>query len=277
MSAELVVDKEFEELIPPLTDEEREQLETNCIADGIRDAIIVWKGENIIVDGMNRYAIAQKNGLKYKTKELDFGSREDVMRWMVGNQLGRRNLSGYARTHLALKLKDSIKENHEGDEPQDTREEIAKLADVSSNTVSRVAMIDEYADEETKDKLARGEMSINKAYNEIKEQQEPKESPKVNPLNVTALTVDLGAVSNEEAQEKIDTLLDRLNHLDVSTRDFPVTKQRALVDGIEAIGSGMDVATLNAAINLLDVGVETTPIMVGIAKALLQAAIVTRG
>ena len=37
------IDKEFESLIPPLSDEEFAQLEENCVRDGIRDALVVWK------------------------------------------------------------------------------------------------------------------------------------------------------------------------------------------------------------------------------------------
>lgn len=61
----IIVDKEFESLIPPLTAEEFQQLEENCLRDGIRDALIVWEqdGNDILIDGHNRFRIVGKNGV----------------------------------------------------------------------------------------------------------------------------------------------------------------------------------------------------------------------
>ncbi len=57
---ELRTDPEFESKIPPLTDEEFQQLETNILADGVViSPIIVWNG--VIVDGHNRYRIVSRH------------------------------------------------------------------------------------------------------------------------------------------------------------------------------------------------------------------------
>ena len=37
------IDPEFESLIPPLTADEFKQLEENCVAEGIRDPLVVTK------------------------------------------------------------------------------------------------------------------------------------------------------------------------------------------------------------------------------------------
>ena len=39
---QIIVDPEFKALIPPLSAEERAQLEANLIADGCRDPLVVW-------------------------------------------------------------------------------------------------------------------------------------------------------------------------------------------------------------------------------------------
>ena len=54
----LEIKEEFKKLIPPLTSEEFKQLEQNCLAEGIREAILTWNG--FIIDGHNRYEIATK-------------------------------------------------------------------------------------------------------------------------------------------------------------------------------------------------------------------------
>ena len=104
----ITIDNDFQNLIPPLTNEEFAQLESNILRDGIRDALITWHG--ILIDGHNRYRIAQKYGLTYRTVEKQFTDRNDAERWIILNQFGRRNLSAYDRSILALKLKPIIAE-----------------------------------------------------------------------------------------------------------------------------------------------------------------------
>ena len=98
----LQIKQAFRDLIPALLPDEYEQLEANCIAEGIRDAIVTWQG--FILDGHNRYEIAQKNGLQYRTEEREFEDENAAKVWMIRNQFGRRNLSAYVRATLALHL-----------------------------------------------------------------------------------------------------------------------------------------------------------------------------
>ena len=107
----LKIDKEFEKLIPKLTDEEFFQLEENCKDHGIQDSIKIWSDENIIIDGHNRYKIAQKNNIQYETEYMSFDDRGQVIEWMLINQLGRRNLNNYDRSIIALKLEEMYKIN----------------------------------------------------------------------------------------------------------------------------------------------------------------------
>ena len=96
--------KELEVLIPPLTSEEFKQLERNILEEGIRDPLVTWNG--ILVDGHNRYRIAQEHDINYVTVEKEFADMNEVKEWMINNQFGRRNLPAYERGKLALRLKD---------------------------------------------------------------------------------------------------------------------------------------------------------------------------
>jgi len=69
--------QEFQNLIPNLTADEFKQLEENCLAEGIRESIIVWN--ETIVNGHNRYAIAQKHGLDHLTVSKDFDDKHKVI------------------------------------------------------------------------------------------------------------------------------------------------------------------------------------------------------
>ena len=94
----LKIDREFKDLIPPLSREEYLQLEENIINEGCRDPIVVWK--ECIVDGHNRYEICRRHKIPFRTTEMHFDSREEAILWICKNQLGRRNISEETRKYL---------------------------------------------------------------------------------------------------------------------------------------------------------------------------------
>jgi N6-adenosine-specific RNA methylase IME4 len=99
---EISIDREFRSLIPPLRPEERAGLEASLKAEGCRDALVVWRnGKDTLLDGHNRYEICERLKLPFKTKPLDFPSRDHALLWIEENQLGRRNLSDDQRAMVA--------------------------------------------------------------------------------------------------------------------------------------------------------------------------------
>jgi len=182
----IIIDKEFQALIPPLSPEEFKQLEENCIKDGIRDALVVWPqedGNDILVDGHNRWNISVKHaGIRFQVVRKAFADRNEAKAWIINNQFGRRNLSAYDRSVLALKLKPLIaakakekKIESGGAVPQksakppiDTREELAKVAGVSHDTIHKVETIESKATPKTKQLVREGKLSINQAYNSVR-------------------------------------------------------------------------------------------------------------
>ena len=228
----LKIDKEFEKLIPKLTDEEFFQLEENCKDHGIQDSIKIWSDENIIIDGHNRYKIAQKNNIQYETEYMSFDDRGQVIEWMLINQLGRRNLNNYDRSIIALKLEEmykiNVKEkekarkiNNDFDnvvkvksEKINTRKELSKIADISEGTLNKVKHIEEKATPEQKEKLKNGEITVNKAYQDIKKADRKKENEekikklanKTIPSNIKLLEGDLFKQVKNISDNSIDLL-----------------------------------------------------------------------
>ena len=94
----LKIDEDFKRLIPPLSAEERKQLEKNIIQDGCRDALVVW--EKTIIDGYNRYEICSRREIPFAIERITLGSREEAIAWICANQLGRRNISEETRRYL---------------------------------------------------------------------------------------------------------------------------------------------------------------------------------
>jgi len=171
-------DPEFQALIPPLSAEEKAQLEANIVADGCRDPLVVW-GETLI-DGHNRFEICNRLGLPFKTVLMDFAGRDDAIEWIINNQFGRRNLSDYQRGVLALRMKPIIEarakaamiegrnqhspseKSHEAS-PIRTDEAVAALANMSGNTIRKIERIEASAEPEVKALAAAGDVSIHLA------------------------------------------------------------------------------------------------------------------
>ncbi len=91
--SDLIIDEEFESVIPPLTDEEFELLKESVLNDGeVYLPLVVWN--NIIVDGHHRYKILKEHPeIKYRINKREFENRYEAISWICLNQLGRRNLN----------------------------------------------------------------------------------------------------------------------------------------------------------------------------------------
>lgn len=232
------IKKEFQELIPKLSEDEFRQLEQNILDNGIRDAICTWNG--YIIDGHNRFEIAEKHGLQFKTLDIQLESEDDVKVWMVSNQLGRRNISDWLRYELAqvkeeiLKRRGKVEMQKKGKEggrgnkkglpnigkplsKHNTRQELANDLGWSGGKVSMAQKIAKKAPEEIKEKLRSGEMSINQAYQEIKQKNKPEtlftaESPE-------ELLKKAKEVAKERAEEKRAKIEEKGSTPDVPEED----------------------------------------------------------
>lgn len=98
----IVIRDEFKNLIPPLAIDEFEKLKDNILAEGCRDALIVWKDkeEYVLIDGHNRYQICTENSIDFRVEVKEFEGAEAVNDWMVNNQLGKRNVSEETKSYL---------------------------------------------------------------------------------------------------------------------------------------------------------------------------------
>lgn len=154
-----VVDSEFASLIPPLSLDERNQLERNVIAEGCREPLIVWSNGNILLDGHNRLGICKSHNLLYSVASKDFADRDEAKRWMLENQLGRRNLTPESVAYLRGKLYREEKKSVGGDGSNQheqlgktyhkatTAEQLADRFKVTEKTIRNDAKFSEQLDE----------------------------------------------------------------------------------------------------------------------------------
>lgn len=148
----LKIDREFEMLIPPLADDEYEQLKSNILSEGeIYNPIFTWNG--YIIDGHHRYHIlSEHTELRYKVVKKEFSSRFEVLSWICNNQLGRRNLTPENKKYLIGKRYEAEKMSHGGarrgaefstgqnsqlKNGMTTRQKIAKETNTSEGYVAR--------------------------------------------------------------------------------------------------------------------------------------------
>jgi DNA modification methylase len=184
--------QELESLIPPLSNEEFKQLERNILEEGIREPLITWNG--ILIDGHNRYRIAQEHEMNYETLEKEFENLNDVKIWMVNNQLGRRNLQDFVKGELhdeldklnkikgveIYKEKSVFKGNQysaplsiiDNEPKHNTQKIVAEKLGWSTGKKAMFDIVKTKAPEQVKEKLRTGEVSINQAYKEIKKEED---------------------------------------------------------------------------------------------------------
>lgn len=183
----IVIDKEFRDLIPALSDEERQGLEESLLNEGCRDSLVLWG--DILIDGHNRYEICNKYHIPYETVQREFSSRNDAISWIILNQFGRRNLPAHERARLALRLKPVIAERAEHNlhlsegkgcqnsdkvKPIDTKQELAKIAGVSHDTIAKVEHIEREAPKPIINASRNNDISINMAHQVTKMCDEEK-------------------------------------------------------------------------------------------------------
>jgi transcriptional regulator with XRE-family HTH domain len=176
----ITINDELRSFVDPLSPIEQAALERSLLAEGCRDALVLWR--DTLIDGHNRYELCQKHGIPFRTVHNNtFESIEDVMLWMIDNHLARRSVSDFQRGVLALKKKEIVSARvaerpadeaadadaapDAGSPPWNTREDVARAARVSSNTISQIERIQKAATPELREAVRTGTISINAAAN----------------------------------------------------------------------------------------------------------------
>jgi len=116
--------------------------------------LILWG--NTLVDGHNRYAIAEEYGLKYSTIQQDFANKYEAIDWIIKNQLGRRNVTNEQKSYLrGIRYENEkakvggnhgnqhtkVAKDHNDLLPKNTAQRIAKEINVSEPTIKRNAQV----------------------------------------------------------------------------------------------------------------------------------------
>jgi hypothetical protein len=134
----IIVNEELKAYIDPLTPEEYESLERSVLAEGCRDALVLWG--DVLIDGHNRYAICQAHGLAFQTVQATlFKTMDDVHLWMIEQHLGRRSVSDFQRGVLALRRREIIAARR-------TRPQVPESSDMAVEGTGAVAQVPPWED-----------------------------------------------------------------------------------------------------------------------------------
>lgn len=237
---DLVIDKEFEKLLPVLTPEEFDRLEKSVVKNGMLDPIKVWEnpdtGKYIIIDGHNRYKILKKNNISlnywenYKIMYADeLPTRDDVKRWMLEQQLGRRNLSEAEKYEIVQKFKSVFEQKAKKNQSLggkgstnlskvDTRKEMAKATGVSEGTYQKMDVVMKSDNEDLKQKLREKKVSVDAAYKEVKSADHKPITP----------------------GQQIDRLDKRINDIDKTIESLQAEKEE-IIKKRSSIFEGLDI------------------------------------
>lgn len=221
------VDDEFKKLIPPLTGEEYTLLEQNIKENGLLSPILLW--QSFIVDGHNRFEILNKNNLNNQFKSEDLSevlkTREDVVEFILKNQLGRRNLNpdqmSIIRGRLYLLYKHQGKRtdltestSNQNDEKLTTAERIGRDFGVSKATIERDAKFVSTHPEEV-EKIITGEITKRQVKQETRIQNNTKKIEEAASLEVDASI----KILNGDVMEMLAQIED--NSIDLLCTDPP--------------------------------------------------------
>ncbi|MCG8474848.1 MAG: hypothetical protein MI784_05135 [Cytophagales bacterium] len=144
--ARFVVLDELRSYLPQLSKQEKLKLEDLLLKEGIRDHLLVWKREeeqDVLLDGHNRLAIAEKHGLDFPVKYMTFSDLQEVKQYMLDLQLGKRNLVKWQVSYLRGFQYAQLKQQKGGDRRQSegkglsTSEQLARQYGVGPRTIER--------------------------------------------------------------------------------------------------------------------------------------------
>jgi 16S rRNA G966 N2-methylase RsmD len=140
----IIIKKEFQDWIIPLTPEEFALLEQSILKHGVRDPLVIWRnGRDYLIDGHHRYQIIQKHNIRhFPTKIQRFDNEQQALNWIIENQLGRRNCTPEAIAYYRGLRYRNEKFQHGGHRKSSgtsyhlkTEQRISELYNVSPRTI----------------------------------------------------------------------------------------------------------------------------------------------
>lgn len=188
----LSISKEYLDLIPRLSEQDRARLYESIKKDGLMVPITV-NSKGIILDGHTRYEICKELKTKIKYSVKTFESEEDEMRFVVMTNLARRQLNKLQKIELAWPLyelekkraearikwrqnKDNVITDKEGRivrAKRKTKEGNAAMLfgrkiGIGKTTISQVEYLKKFAPEKVLEDIRTGKLSVGHGFDLVR-------------------------------------------------------------------------------------------------------------
>jgi len=194
----LRINLEYERMLPKMSEEEFSELKASIKNEGQHYAIVVNEDLEVL-DGHHRYRACTELGMEPDFEVRKFDDKLLEKKFVIEANLRRRHLNNFQLVELALPLMEiekAIAKSRQvrggkngrdiqlGIVPEDAKPEpkgktvevVAKRVGLSPRTLERGKRIIEDANEEDKQKLREGKVSIAQIYREVVAKSDPTEN-----------------------------------------------------------------------------------------------------
>ena len=175
---------ELKSYLPMADKVQLKNLKEDIKVNGVLDPILYWvtpNGDKLVIEGHTRIIASGKKKIPSKEVKGDFKSLDDIRFWMLTHQLNRRNLDEVEKLRLAYSYKSQIEARAKAnlskggkgkkvDEPVDTAQAIANLANVSKSTVTRYGRVMTNGNEKIIKQLHSNKLSVYAASKAVGEE-----------------------------------------------------------------------------------------------------------
>ena len=183
---EPAVDPDLSSTLQTQTELDRMLMKSSIEKYGVMDSVKVWAGKWVIVDGHNRVRICKELGIPYPVEEIEFADISAAKKWMKEHQLGRRNLTPFARCEMVIDLEPELREEAAKNQgrrndlsnigqnfgrssiSKRTSYQLAEMADISHTTFDRAKELMTIGEDSTLMQLRAGTISIHKGWKATK-------------------------------------------------------------------------------------------------------------
>ena len=211
---ELKIDPEFRDKIPPIPAEDFEGLRADILRDGyVRDPLVVWDEENILLDGHHRWKVIQEHPeLPFTTDRKSFPNRWAAIAWICANQLHKHNMNEIQRAKLLQEEYEARKKTSGGQlgnkNAQKRSEENLHLVSADHSPKLRMEMMKEHNigayEMQTAVEVGRG---IDRAA-----EVDPEFKREVLSGEVKAAKKDLAEIRKMETEDEVKTAIERIRN-----------------------------------------------------------------
>lgn len=234
----LKIDPEFRDKIPPMPVEDFEGLKADILRDGyVRDPLVVWDEENILLDGHHRWKVIQEHPeLPYTIDHKSFPDRWAAIAWICANQLHKHNMNEIQRAKLIQEQNDAMMKSHGGDRKSEQVEKSSDENHLLKNTTRKKIAEEHGITEWEVQKSVEMGRGIDKAA-----EVDPDFKRDVLSGVVKAKKSDLAAIRKLESPDEIQEAVDAIRSGRTAPKPRPQSKEmKEFTDKINSVVKAME-------------------------------------